>query len=240
MKKIIMILMVILVLFKTTEQVYADSPLTSTHFSKAYYDIDIVGKASKRNFLTEEMAQFLADENNPIDVKAAVINALSWRIEKKNNTERYCMFIYGKSLKDIDVTLLSGQQQFCLGYMLALDDITINNMQAVEYLEMAKSNMPESRTVAVVSLLVEATYNLIDGWQERYSELLEDTNLNNDLPDEAIYYISDYMIYYNDIPLDIPKTGVHSYGWLYGIGALLFMAAAVTIKVNRVSKDKKK
>lgn len=233
MKKIIMIITILIVIFNTTEKVYADSPLTSTYFSKAYYNIDIVEQASRRNNITAEMAQYLADENNPIDAKAALINALSWDVDGKNNAERYCQFIYGKTLKDIDVAALPGYQQFCIGYLLAMDDIYFETKQSLEYLRMAKNNMPDSLTVAILTFIVETMCEVSYDWQDQYNAILADTSLNSDMPEEAIQFITDYIILSIDKPLNIPKTGVHSLGLLYGIGATAFLITGYLLNKDR-------
>lgn len=237
MKKIFAIIIaILLVLLNATEKVYADSPLTSTNFCKAYFDIDIVEEASRHKNITEEMAQYLADENNPIDVKAALINALSWDIDGKNNTERYCRFIYGKSLKDIDVAGLSGHQQFCIGYLLAMDDIDFESKQSLEYLRMARSSMPDSLTAAVVAFIVESMCEVSYDWQERYNAILADETLNGDMRQEGIQLISDYILLGIDKPLNIPKTGEKVYALLYGFGAVAFFASATVLKKHASSK----
>jgi hypothetical protein len=71
----------------------ADSPITSTPFSEAYQDYEIVQKAQKAGILDLEMAQYLSSRSAPIDVKAAVINALSWKIEGKQNATLYRYFL---------------------------------------------------------------------------------------------------------------------------------------------------
>ncbi len=228
MKKLIVVIVILIGLFNVTEKAYADSPLTSTPFSKAYYNIDIVKKASERNTITADMAGYLADANNPIDVKAAIINALSWDVDGKNNAEHYCQFIYGKALKDIDVAALSGDQQFCIGYLLALDNY-FDTAKSLEYLKMARSNMSDSLTVAVITSLVEmmtgATYN----WPNHLKQILADTSLNSDLSEDAIEVITDYMLLGIDNPVNIPKTGTLPLGTVYGMGAMAFLIAGFVL-----------
>lgn len=61
---------------------YADSPLTSTEFYKAYLDVPIVkAAADKPNVLTEEMMAYLYNDDNPLDVRLALINAVGWSVE---------------------------------------------------------------------------------------------------------------------------------------------------------------
>ncbi len=222
MKKLIAIITVIIGLVFVTETALADSPVTSTPFSKAYYNVDIVKKASERNTITEDMAEYLADANNPIDVKAAIINALSWSADGKNNAEVYCQFIYGKELKDIDVQALSADQQFCIGYLLALDDY-FDTTEAIEYLKMARSNRSDSLTVAVITYLVECMKPAAFDWQDELNLILADSTLNKDISDDAIKVITDYMLEGIDNPVNIPKTGTIPLGNVYGIGAIAFL-----------------
>lgn len=71
MKKIILIIIMFL---GFNNIILADSPITSTNFSVAYEDIFIVQRASEAAYLTEELIEYLDNPNNPIDVKAALIN----------------------------------------------------------------------------------------------------------------------------------------------------------------------
>lgn len=77
--KIYLLLGLVIMAFQIS---YADSPLTSTEFYKAYLDVPIV-KASSDNpkKLSDEAKAYLYDENNPLDVKIALINALGWDID---------------------------------------------------------------------------------------------------------------------------------------------------------------
>ena len=55
-------------------QAYADSPLTSTDFYKAYLDVPIVKKAADNpNKLTKEMMEYLYDDKNPLDIRIALL-----------------------------------------------------------------------------------------------------------------------------------------------------------------------
>jgi hypothetical protein len=229
MKKLIIIITVLVGLLFVTERAYADSPLTSTPFSKAYYNIEIVKEASGRNTITADMAAYLADENNSIEVKAAIINALSWNIEGKNNAELYCQFIYGKTLKEMDGIALSGDQQFCIGYLLAMDDIHFETAQSMEYLRMARSNMSDSLTVNIVTFLVETMNEVSYDWPDQLNQILADTSLNQDLSEDAIKVITDYMLLGIDNPVNIPKTGVLPLGTVYAVCAIAFMVAVLAL-----------
>lgn len=233
MKKFILIFTVLFVLFSETGIAYADSPVTSTPFSKAYYDVDLVEKASRRNTITADMAEYLADENNPIDVKAAIINALSWDVKGKNNTEIYCDMIYGKSLKDMDASTLSGDQQFCIGYLIAMDDIHFHTTQAMDYLRMARSNMKDSLTVALITSLVEMMNEVSYDWSDQIKNILDDPGLNRDLSDAAIKVITDYMLLGIDNPVSIPKTGTQSLGYVFGLGAMICLIMSISLSNSK-------
>jgi hypothetical protein len=229
MKKLIVIITVLIGLFYVTEKAYADSPVTSTPFSRAYYNIAIVKEASGRNTITTDMAEYLFDEKNSIDMKAALINALSWDVKGKNNAEIYCQLIYGKALKDMDVAALSGDQQFCIGYLLAMDDIYFETDKSMEYLRMARSNMNDSLTVTIVTFLVETMNEVSYDWPDQLNQILADTSLNRDLSEDAIKVITDYMLLGIDNPVNIPKTGTLPLGVVYAVGAIAFMAAGLVL-----------
>lgn len=56
---------------------FADSPLTATTFYQAYLDVSIVKQAHQTHRLDKTVADYLLKDQNPFDVKLAVINALS-------------------------------------------------------------------------------------------------------------------------------------------------------------------
>ncbi|MCC7212305.1 MAG: hypothetical protein IT451_10775 [Candidatus Brocadia sp.] len=66
---------------------YADSPITATDFYEAYKDAKMVQRAHLEGVMGVEIAEYLSSPENPVDHKAAVINALSWRFEGKSNAE---------------------------------------------------------------------------------------------------------------------------------------------------------
>ena len=57
---------------------YADSPLTSTNIAEFYTEHDIVEYALEKQVLDQRVLDYLLNDKQPLDVKAAVINALSW------------------------------------------------------------------------------------------------------------------------------------------------------------------
>ena len=74
---------------------FADSPLTSTDFYRAYLDVPIVKEAADHpNKLTKEMMQYLYDDKNPLYIRIALINAVGWNFDGLstfNDYFDYCM-----------------------------------------------------------------------------------------------------------------------------------------------------
>ena len=54
---------------------HADSPLTSTTFGGAYDDYPVVARARRSDGLDRDMAAYIGDPNNPVDVKLAIVSA---------------------------------------------------------------------------------------------------------------------------------------------------------------------
>lgn len=87
MKKLLMILMGLIISANIS---FADSPLTSTDFYRAYLDVPIVKKAAdKPGKLTEEMMDFLYNDNNPLDQRIALINAVGWNFDGLSTFDDY-------------------------------------------------------------------------------------------------------------------------------------------------------
>ncbi len=65
---------------------HGDSPLTSTGFSEAYKNEEIIKTASEANgILTKQLMEYLNVKKNPIAVKMAIINNISWDFNCKDN-----------------------------------------------------------------------------------------------------------------------------------------------------------
>jgi hypothetical protein len=177
----------------------ADSPLTSTSIWESYKDIDIIVKAQKKGKMTLEFAKFLHDADNSIDEKAALINAIGWSIDGKNNTELYAKYIFDKKLTELNLPEISGEDLFYLGYLQALDDY-FNPAKSLPYFEEAEKKINTSLTVSLIHTLAKAQ-NIMNGgdwcqiWNMTY-QTLNDKSLYRDLRESAIKIIRDYMILY--------------------------------------------
>lgn len=203
MKKILVLTMLLKLLFVFQGISHADSPITSTDFYKAYLDVKMVQRAHLEGVMGVEIAEFLSSPENPLDVKAAVINALSWRFEGKNNAELYTYYLgllYHMSVIELNTDFLSADEIFCLGYLIAMDDY-FHPENAILLLEEAYKAVKDSFTVSMVLALANAQMTFEQDWCEAWritESVLKNTDLKQDLRPEAKKIIVDYMILYRE------------------------------------------
>lgn len=200
MKKIITLVSILIGLTLFASTAYADSPLTSTNFNTAYQDINIVKAASESGIVNDKIASFLANPKNPIDIKAAVINALSWDIDGKNNAQTYSTLIYNKKIEALDKNSLSGDQLFCIGYLLAMDDY-FHVEDALEFMTLAEAKITDSFTVSMIKALVKSMDLKKDEWEANIQPILQSSTIHKDMRQEAVNIILDYMANYSNTKL---------------------------------------
>ena len=203
MKKILQVVFLLNVLFMFSAITHADSPVTATRFYEAYLDVKMVERAHVEGVMGLEIAEFLTSPENPIDVKAAVINALSWRFDGKNNAELYACYLallYHVSLIEIDTAFLSADKIFCMGYLMVMDDY-FHPEKALPLLEEAHKTMGNSFTVSIILAIAKAQRAFDSDWCEVWKlteAVLQNKELNQDLRPEATKRIVDYMILYKE------------------------------------------
>jgi LPXTG-motif cell wall-anchored protein len=232
MKKLILVLSTLIGILLFSDTAYADSPLTSTDFNKAYLDIELVAHAAETGVMDEEIAAYLKEGSNPIDRKAAIINALSWGPDDKDNAQLYSSMMYGITIEEIKLEELDGDQQFCIGYLLAMDDY-FDTKVAQEYLESAKVSIPESFTVAMICGLVESMDLAYGSWEDHIKPLLSDSSLVMDMRQDAVDIITDYMVLYQ---MDMPRTGETTV-WPFYIGGAIIMLLGAAL-ITRIKNKK--
>ena len=203
MKKIFVLFLLPVLVFVFSRKNYADSPITATDFYEAYLDVKMVERAHLEGVMGLEIAEFLTSPENPIDVKAAVINALSWRFEGKKNAELYAYYLallYHLSITELDMAFLSADEIFCMGYLTAMDDY-FHPEKAVSLLEEAHELMKDSFTVSIILAITKAQRAFDSDWCEIWKlteEVLQNKELKQDLRPEAMKRIIDYMILYKE------------------------------------------
>jgi len=182
--------------------VFTDSPLTATPFYKAYSEINIIKKARVKGTLNLEMAEYLSSGSVSLDLKAALINALSWDIDGKNNSELYKYYLglkYGVSLENIQVSRLLPHEVFSLGYLQAMDNY-FDVRDSLNLLELAMEDLDNRLSVNLVYLLVK-TQGMMQSqnWSEiwpLFDSLINNESLLVDIRPEAVNIIIDYMVLY--------------------------------------------
>jgi len=183
--------------------VRADSPITSTAFCEAYLDVDLIKKAQAEGAMNMEFAMFLGDPEKPLDQKAALVNALSWNIDGKQNAEIFTYYLALKNQKtvtDLRNEDLTPDELMCLGYLTVMDDY-FNPDQALPYLEKAAEKLPKSFTCAILLALTRAQKLLDSNWKEVWKvteRVFQDKALKLDMKKKARDIIYDYMVLYRE------------------------------------------
>lgn len=156
----------------------ADSPLTSTPIAEAYGDIPAVSLARQNAIASKSVLQFLRSDA-PTDQKAAVVNALGWDINGKDNGDRFVAELAaakGIALNDLQLKDLSPSDRFVLGYLLAMDDYfdlsplrpgandDLWGATPLDLLSQAAYALPQDFTVQFVRAIVEVQPYLQQSW----------------------------------------------------------------------------
>jgi hypothetical protein len=151
-------LLLCLCLLLISSQSFADSPLTSTPFYKGYLDIAIIKEASKSDgTITEKQLQFLTNSKNPIALKLALINSLSWNTKGKSNAPEYLAYLFEKqpqlNYKNF-INKATADQLICYAYLKAMDDY-FNVKSANVFARQAIRKAPTSYSIHLIGTLIQ-------------------------------------------------------------------------------------
>ncbi len=183
---------------------YADSPLTSTPFGRAFLSEPIVAKAAKSNGkISKEMLGYLANESNPIEIKLALINQLGWSIKGQNNGKRFFEYLTKTRNYKSEGDLLencNGDEMISLAYLYAMDNY-FDTSEAETYAGIGVFKSPGNYSAHIIRALISAQHKLnIGQWCEVYNLTDRVRNdpevLYKDLKQEAIDIIFEYMDIY--------------------------------------------
>ena len=213
MKKVILVLAMLMAVFNLC---FADSPLTSTNFYKAYLDVPVVKAASKSpNKLSPEAKAYLFNEKNPLDVKMALINAVGWHVNGQSTYKDYIQYClnhfpkqkYGiaknKILKIEDLfKYASREQRAVLVYLYAMSDYTNTKAMYSLMQKAMEKPMTDKQSFMLPMGLVYAQNCLddSDNWSNIYSGIEYYVNgpKNKDMRPKAIKIIMDYIDLYKE------------------------------------------
>ena len=191
-------------IFLLSSIAFADSPLTSTEFYKAYDADPILQEVSKSNgVLSDKLMDFLEDFSQPIDVKMALINKLGWDSKGKNNATLFINFLIQKrkfsSINDIKKNA-SSQELICIGYLMAMDNY-FNVKKALEFSHLAVKRDKNSFTIHIINALIEAQTIKFKNWCRIYKvvqNVIDFPNLTMDFKTEATQIIANYTSSYKE------------------------------------------
>jgi hypothetical protein len=163
----------------------------------------MVKKAETEGVMSMKFAEFLCDPEVPLDQKAALVNALSWNIDGKDNAEiftYYLALMNNKTVTDLQIADLAPDELLCLGYLTVMDDY-FNPDKALPYLEKAAEKIPKSFTAAIIYALTRAQKLMDSDWGEAWKvteNVFENKKLKLDMKKKARDIIFDYMVLYRD------------------------------------------
>ena len=185
---------------------WADSPLTSTHFAEAYSDHPMVQMASEemQYDIPTTLLNFLANKNEPVDVRLAVINKIGWNFDGTTvgaQLEQYLMGRYNVKTEKKLVKKLDAGTLAVYAYARAMSNyFDVTAASELGHLAV-KKNKNKSFSVAMAAALIDAQEYLHNDWSKIYkvvADVLHDGSLHLDMRQEAIDNIMDYINLYNE------------------------------------------
>lgn len=185
---------------------WADSPLTSTHFADAYSDHEMVQMANElmQNDIPTTLLNFLANKNEPVDVRLAVINKIGWNFEGTSMGEQLSQYLMGRYKAQNEKKLVKKLDAGTLAvYAYAKAMSNYFDVKAASELghQAVKKDKNKSFSVAMASALIDAQVYLDSDWSMVYkvvADVLHDGSLHLDMRQEAIDNIMEYINLYNE------------------------------------------
>ena len=185
---------------------WADSPLTSTHFADAYSDHPMVQMADEmmQYEIPTTLLNFLANKNEPVDVRLAVINKIGWNFDGTTMGTQLCEYLMGRYKAKTEKKLVKKLDAGTLAvYAYAKAMSNYFDVKAASELahQALKKNKNKSFSVAMASALIDAQIYLDSDWSMVYkvvADVLHDGSLHLDMRQEAIDNIMEYINLYNE------------------------------------------
>lgn len=194
-----------------TPTAWADSPLTSADFSLAYTDSDWVVRASEVG-MDAQLQEALRNPEVLQDERAAIINALGWSVAGQQHATAFAQTVaaaHEVRLEGLTVELLTNEELFAMGYLLAMDDYQglaaqtgapeLDALKAPGLLAAAADRTPDDFTVALILGLVRAQQATRSNWCEVYKAVfgvLDGFSGERNMRKDAVATIAEYIQLY--------------------------------------------
>lgn len=201
MKKLLILILLI------SQYTFADSPLTSTDFYKAYLDVPLVQEALKsKGKITNVMLEYIYSDTNPLEVKLAIINAIGWNVKGNKSSKLYFKFVMNKKKYKSDFGgdytafnwNATADELICYAYMKALDNY-FDVSDTFEVAGLALNKNPNSFAVNMIYNLIKAqgltSFREYCSASKIFNTLKNNPNLTLDMRKESLSYVFEYMEY---------------------------------------------
>jgi hypothetical protein len=132
--------------------------ITLTKIYNVYSSLEEVQFVLDKGQVDGRIVQFLLDDNNPSDQKAAVMNALTSNNTTQSNALTFKQFVarkYSENWQQLNTAKLTANELFCYGYLTILDEEgAIEN--GLPLLQEAISIDPSDYTIQLITSLAAA------------------------------------------------------------------------------------
>lgn len=179
----------------TLNVLFAGSAFPDVKFYDSYLHNEYVQQASETGTLDGKLATYLMDESIDIDIKAAVINALSWDKEQ-NNLSTLRQFLgrkYHTTENELNIDDLTADEAFCVGYMSFMNN-NADSDEVAMILKKAKEKSSNSYTVSIILSMAKANLAIEKGdWCTAWAtceKVIFDNSLEMDMESAAVELIN--------------------------------------------------
>lgn len=197
--------LLLLLLTFSINSVFADCPLTSTDFYKAYMDVPMVQEASiSKGKITTEMMDYIDNDTNPLEIKLAIINAIGWNVKGLTNSKKFFAYVINKKKYKTEFGgdfmafkwYATRDELICFSYLKAMDNY-FDVVDASEIASEAIRKYPDSFAVTMIYNLIKAQGLSMLGETCYASKLFQilknNSNLKMDMKKESMSYIFEYL-----------------------------------------------
>ena len=199
MKKFLILILLI------SQYTFADSPLTSTDFYKAYSDVPLVQDAMKcKGKITNAMLEYIYAETNPLEIKLAIINAIGWDVKGIKNSQKFFKYVIKKKNYKTDFEgdymafkwYATRDELVCYSYLKAMENY-FELADALDIASEAQRKYPESFAVNMIYNLIKAQGLTAFGEScyasKTFSSLKNNPKLTMDMKKESMPFVFEYM-----------------------------------------------